>query len=236
MNNKKLMSAALLAAMIMSGANVFAAANYTVKQNPYQQPAYNMPPLQGKVVMVPAGVSIPACTNMVLSSEFLTVGQSVSIPITNNFYYNNTLIAPLGSSVNGTVIQAKKAGRAGINGQLMIKFTNIITPYGQMIPISGKIKTDDGTGLLVGGTKMDTTKAYAKDIAIGTGVGALAGVIMGPLSGGKAGKGTAMGTAVGATAGLAKSLWDKGIEVEIPAGSQIDIVMDQAVTFNPQRY
>lgn len=243
--NKKLLSAALTATMILSGACSFAAGNYSYQQqNPYAgqqtntygtQGTSTMQPLQGKVVMIPSGSCIPAMTNMVLSSEFLTIGQSVSIPVANNFYYNNTLVAPVGSSINGTVLQVKKAGRAGINGQLMIKFTNILTPYGQMIPISGKIKTDDGTGLLKGGTKMDTTKAYAKDIAIGSGAGAVAGLIMGPLSGGKVGKGTVFGTAVGATGGLAKSLWDKGIEVEIPAGSQIDIVVDQPITFSPSQ-
>lgn len=239
--NKKILSAALIAAMACSNVGVFAAANYQVQQaaNPYstytQQPSYNTQTLKGKVVMIPAGVSIPAMTNMVLSSESLSLGQSVSVPVCNNFYYSNSLVAPSGSSINGTVVQVKKAGRAGINGQLMIKFTNIITPYGQMIPISGHIKTDDGTGLLVGGTKADSAKEYAKDVAVGAGAGAVGGVVMGALSGGKVGKGAAYGTAVGAGVGLAKSLWDKGVDVEIPAGSQIDIVVDQPVTVTVQQ-
>ena len=58
---------------------------------------------------------------------------------------------------------------------------------------------------------------------------------MGALSGGKVGKGAAYGTAVGAGVGLAKSLWDKGVDVEIPAGSQIDIVVDQPVTVTVQQ-
>ena len=155
--------------------------------------------------------------------------------MSKNFYYNNTLVAPIGSSVNGTVIQVKKAGRAGINGQLMVKFTNIVTPYGQMIPISGKIQTDDGTGLIKGGTKMDSATDYAKDIAVGTAAGAVAGVIFGPLSGGKVGKGAAYGTAVGATAGLAKSLWDRGTPAVVPAGTEVNIVIDQQITFTPQQ-
>ena len=75
--NKKILSAALIAAMACSNAGVFAAANYQVQQaaNPYstytQQPSYNTQTLKGKVVMIPAGVSIPAMTNMVLSSESL---------------------------------------------------------------------------------------------------------------------------------------------------------------------
>ncbi len=249
--SKKVLSKALIITLAMSSASVFAAPNYSVQtQNPYVMPqnpyTYNQPqmyssqssslqPLQGSLIMIPAGACIPAMTNMPLSSETMMLGQNVSIPVSNNYYYNNTLVAPAGSSLNGTVIDVKKAGHAGVNGQLMVKFTNITTPYGQMIPISGVIKTDDGTGLLKGGTKMDTTKDYAKDIAVGSALGAIGGTIMGPLSGGKVGKGAALGTAVGATGGLAKSLWDRGAAVEIPAGSQLDVVVDQPITFQPQQ-
>ena len=234
MNNKtsKLLSAFVLASLLTTGTGIFSINNFSL---PAQANTTQMQPLQGKVVYVPSGTAFPATATMELSSENLSLGQSVCIALSNNFYYNNTLIAPIGSSVNGTVIQVKKAGRAGINGQLMVKFTNIVTPYGQMIPISGKIQTEDGTGLLKAGTKMDSAKDYAKDIAVGTAAGAVAGVIMGPLSGGKVGKGAAYGTAVGAGAGLAKSLWDKGEPATIPAGTAINIVLDQQITFTPQQ-
>ena len=227
---KKVVSTLIIASMLTVAAGSFDAFKQS-SANAAQQTA----PLQGKVVMIPSGTSIPATATMELSSENLSLGQGVSVAISNNFYYNNNLVAPVGSSVNGTVIQVKKAGRAGINGQLMVKFTNIIIPYGQMIPISGKIQTDDGTGLIKGGTKMDSATDYAKDIAIGTAAGAVAGVIMGPLSGGEVGKGAAYGTAVGAGAGLAKSLWDKGTPATIPAGTIINIVLDQQATFTPQQ-
>ncbi len=230
MKAKKAVSTLLLASLITIGAGSFDLYSYSAQAETQQ-----FTPLQGKVVYVPSGTSFPATATMELSSESLSLGQSVCIALSNNFYYNNTLIAPIGSSVNGTVIQVKKSGRAGINGQLMVKFTNIVTPYGQMIPISGKIQTDDGTGLIKGGTKAESATEYAKDIAIGTAAGAVAGVIFGPLSGGEVGKGAAYGTAVGAGAGLAKSIWDKGIPATIPAGSVINIVLDQQVTFTPQQ-
>ena len=234
MNNKtsKLLSAFVLASLLTTGTGIFSINNFSL---PAQANTTQMQPLQGKVVYVPSGTAFPATATMELSSENLSLGQSVCIALSNNFYYNNTLIAPIGSSVNGTVIQVKKAGRAGINGQLMVKFTNIVTPYGQMIPISGKIQTEDGTGLLKGGTKMDSAKDYAKDIAVGIAAAAVAGVIMWPFSGGKVGKGAAYGTAVGAGAGLAKSLWDKGEPATIPAGTAINIVLDQQITFTPQQ-
>ena len=229
-NNKKVISSLLIASMLTFGIGF---SNTTYFQN--TATAAQNSTLKGSIVTVPSGTVIPATAMMQLSSETLTLGQSVSLAVSNDFYCNNSLVAPVGSTINGTVIQVKKAGRAGVNGQLMIKFTNIVTPYGQMIPISAKIQTDDKTGLLKGATTADSVKEYSKDIAIGTAAGAVAGVIMGPLAGGKAGKGAAYGTAVGATAGLAKSIWDKGIPAEIPVGSVVNVVLDQQATFTQQQ-
>lgn len=189
--------------------------------------------LKGRVVTVPPGVGFPAVVSTPISSEYLTLGQPVSVTLGSDFYYNNCLIAPAGSTVSGTVTQVKKATHGTINGNLRLRFTEITTPYGTRIPISAQIRTNDGTGLLVGGTKMDSVKGYAKDIAIGTAMGALAGTIMGPLSGGAVGKGAALGTAVGAVGGLGKSIYDKGVDVIIPSGASIDLMVDQPITVNP---
>ncbi len=193
-----------------------------------------MPPLYGRVVTVPAGAAIPAATTMELSTETLQPNQYIALTLHQPFYYNNTLIAPAGSTVNGNVAEVKNAKRTGRNARLRIVFTNITTPYGQTIPITGYIKTDDNTGTLVGGTAMDTTKAYAKDLAIGAGSGAVLGVIGAAVSGGAIGKGAALMTAVGAGAGLAKSLWDKGGEIVIPANSQVEIMLAQPATVSVQ--
>ncbi len=228
MNRKKVLSALILSALILSNTtgNVFLCGAIAANNNYSQQ-------LRGKVITIPAGMSIPAMTTYELNSENLSLGQGVTINLPQNFYYGNNLVAPAGSVLNGNVISVKKAKRGGINGNLKVRFTNIVTPTGQMIPISGMIQTDDGTGLLKGGTAKDTTKAYAKDIAVGSAAGALAGVIISPLAGGKIGKGTALATAVGAGGGLAKSVWDKGINAVIPAGTQVNIVIDQPITYTP---
>lgn len=231
LRTKKILSSMLVASMITFGMGLTITDTFNVANANTTQ----IQPLRGKIVSVPIGTAIPTTATMELSSENLVQGQSVTATLSSNFYYDNALIAPLGSSMNGTVIQAKKAGRAGKNGQLMIKFTSIVTPYGQMIPISAKIQTDDGTGLLKGGTKMETAKDYAKDIAIGAASGAVAGVAMGPLAGGKAGKGAVYGTAIGAGLGLAKSFIDKGEPAIIPVGTVMNVVLDQQATFTQQQ-
>jgi hypothetical protein len=221
----------LIASMLVVGLGSFDF-NF-VSSEVFANNAFQLQPLKGQIVVVPSGTAIPACASMEISSETLQLWQNVTLALSNDFYYNNNLVAPLGSSINGTVINVKKAGRAGINGQILVKFTNIITPYGQMIPISGVIQTDAGNGLIKGGTKADSATDYAKDIAAGSAAGALTGVVFGPLSGGKAGKGAALGTAVGAGLGLAKSLWDRGTPAVIPVGTSVNVVLEQQATFMP---
>ena len=123
-----------------------------------------------------------------------------------------------------------------MNGKLCIRFTQIYTPYGTQIPISAVIKTDDNTGVLIGGTKLDVTKEYAKDVTAGVAAGAISGLVFGALAGGNVGKGAALGTAVGAGGGLAKSAWDKGNDVEIPANATIDLMLTQPITVSSSSY
>lgn len=234
----------LLAALLITGTSVFAASNYNYTQNTpaplyqpnyYQQNNYNINngTLRGSVVTVPAGQQFKTVVTTPLSSQTLSLGQTVTLALGSDFYYGNNLIAPAGSSVTGTVLEVSKAKHGSMNGKLLVRFTQIITPYGIQIPISAVIKTDDNTGVLLGGTKLDVTKEYTKDIVAGTGAGALSGVVFGALAGGNVGKGAALGTAVGAGGGLVKSIWDKGNDVEIPANASIDLILTQPITVNP---
>ncbi len=257
MSKKTARNLSLLLLASMASTNLsFAASNYQFQQ-PQPQPQYqqNYYPsnsgqcygqapsqnngqktLKGRVVTVPAGANLSAVASTPISSEFLTLGQPVSVVLGSDFYYNSTLIAPAGSTVMGNVTVVTKAKHGSMNGSLKLRFTEITTPYGVRIPISAVIKTDDGTGLLKGGSKADVAKAYAKDVAIGSVVGALAGTIMGPLSGGAVGRGAALGTAVGAVGGLGKSVYDKGVDVNIPCNAAIDLYIDQPITVNPSGY
>lgn len=204
-------------------------------QNDYQD--VNQSTLKGNVIMIPAGTAMNATLTAQLSSSTAAVGQSVTMSLQKDFYYDNKLIAPAGSTVQGTVIEANKAKHGSMNGKLSVRFNQICTPTGMTIPISAVIRTDDSSGVLVGGTKKDVTKEYAKDLAAGSAVGALSGLVFGSLaSGDKLGRGVALGTAVGAGGGLAKSIWDKGNDVEIPAGASVDLILTQPATVSSMSY
>ena len=204
------------------------------QQNYYpKSPSGNAQTLKGRVVTVPAGQAMPVVSTTAISSQNAYAGQVFSIALASDFYYNGALIAPAGSSVVGNVIEVVKAKRGSMNGKLCVRFNQIVTPYGLQIPISAVFKTDDKSGVLVGGTKVDVAKEYGKDMVVGSAAGALSGVVFGALAGGDVGRGAAIGTAVGAGGGLVKSVIDKGNDVEIPAGSSFDIVLTQPITVAP---
>ena len=186
--------------------------------------------LQGNVIMVPANTAFMASAMTPLSSQTARLGDSVTFYLGSDFYYGNNLIAPAGSKINGMVLLAKKGGLANRSGKIQVKFTNIVTPTGQMIPVSARIQTLDGTGVLKAGTAKDAAVEYAKDTGIGAATGAVLGTAMGALSGGSVGKGAIYGTAVGGGMGLIKTVFEKGGNVEIPQNAQMNIVIDQPIT------
>jgi hypothetical protein len=250
MNTRNIKNISLIMMAVLAGTSAsFAASNFSYQPAPtpkVQQPMYQQNyypqqanqynknnPLQGRVITVPPGASFQGVVSTPISSEYMTMGQPVNVTLGSDFYYSGNLIAPAGSTVTGTVTQACKAKHGSRNGKLKIKFTEITTPYGARIPISAVIRTADGTGVLVGGTNKDVAKEYAKDIGVGAGAGALTGLIGSAISGGEKGKGTAIMTGIGAGAGLIKSVYDKGVDVTIPANARVELQIDQPITVNP---
>jgi len=242
--NKKFISSLMLLSLISMN-SAFAKSNFSYEQTqvqPVQNQGYQpMPynyntPLKGSVVSVPAGANFPAMLTGELSSATAATGQAVSMALNKDFYYNNKLIAPSGSVVNGTVVEVTHAKHGSLNGKICVRFTQIVTPMGTQIPISAIIKTEDNSGVLTAGTKMDVTKEYAKDLAVGSAAGALSGLVFGALAGGSVGRGVALGTAVGAGGGLVKSVVDKGEDVVIPANSSLELVLTQPITAAASNY
>ena len=205
--------------------------HYPVPVNQYKAQGYNDPDqLRGNVVMVPANTSFPAIVATPISSETANVGDSVTFYLSSDFYYGGKLIAAAGSKVNGTVIVVKRGGMANRNGKVQIRFSHIVTPTGQIIPITASVQTSDGTGVLKAGTAKDAAKDYIKDTVIGAGAGAALGTAMGALSGGRVGKGAIYGTAIGGGMGVIAALMERGGDIDIPQNVEMNIVLDQPVT------
>ena len=205
--------------------------HYPVPVNHYQSQGYNnSDQLRGNVVLVPANTSFPAIVATPISSETANVGDGVTFFLDSDFYYGGKLIAAAGSKVNGTIISVKRGGMASKNGKIQIRFSHIVTPTGQIIPITASVQTDDGSGVLKAGTVKDSALSYAKDTVIGAGVGAALGTALGALSRGGVGRGAIYGTAIGGGMGIIAALMERGGDIDIPQNVQMNIVLDQPVT------
>ena len=212
---------------ILCANTVFSATNYSYDISTKQYSS-----LQGSVTYVPVGTKTSAILSQTLDSKTLSEGTSVYATLNKDFSYNSINIAPAGSTINGTVVKCKKAGIGNRNGQIQVRFTNIRTPQGYNIPVSAMIATTDGTGVLKGGSKLDSAKDYGKNAAIGAAGGAILGTAMGPLSGGEVGRGAVYGTAVGGGLGLLNAARQSGEDVVIPANAVVEIYFDQPITIS----
>lgn len=204
-------------------------------QQGYQQPSYQAP-LQGRVVTAPAGSYVTGTLTSPVSSEFARVGDRFTATLGSDLAAGGSVILPAGSQLEAQVVSVTKAGRAGRNGELDIRFTSAIMPNGQRIPMSARIQTEDGTGLIKGGTTAGRIGKAALKTGLGAGLGAALGTAMGPLSGGEVGRGAIYGTAIGGGVGALAAAWQKGADAVLPGGQPLNIVLDQPLTITPPAY
>lgn len=195
--------------------------------------AQGFAPLQGYVVTVPAGTYAQAALQAPLSSETARAGDRFNVTLSSPLMSGGAVALPAGTMIEGQVISVTTAGRAGRNGQLDVRFTSALSPSGQRIPLSARLQTEDGTGILKGGTGKSRALNATKRAAGGAAAGALFGTVMGALSGGEVGRGAVYGTAVGSGLGAAYAGIKKGVEAMLPAGQPVNIVLDAPVTTSP---
>ncbi len=190
----------------------------------------NLPPLQGRVVTAPAGSFLSASLQTPVSSETARVGERFNAILGNDLAAGGQIVLPAGSQLEAQVLSVTPAGRAGRNGELDIRFTAAMLPNGQRVPLSGRIQTEDGSGLIKGGTATGRLGRAAVRTGVGAGLGAALGTAMGPLSGGRVGRGAVYGTALGSGLGALAAAAQKGNEAVLQSGQALNVVLDQPLT------
>ena len=190
-------------------------------------------PLQGYVVTAPPGTVVSATFTTPISSEYARVGDRFNATLGSAIASGTNVILPAGSQMEGQVVMVKAAGRTGRNGELDIRFTSATLPNGQKVPLSARIQTDDGTGIIKGGSTGGRVGRAAVTTGVGAGLGAALGTAMGPLSGGHVGRGAIYGTVLGAGMGALGSAWQKGKPAVVETGEPVNIVLDQPLTTSP---
>ncbi len=216
---------------------------------PAQPYAPYMPLLAGRVSTVAAGTMINACLKNTVDSSMSRQGEYVEAMVSQPIYTGGSEVIPASSRLIGqlTNVVPAKSFQFGANGKIEIKFTQLVTPSGQQIPLAGSV--DTSLIKLTGGSEVERASKNAISTVVGAGSGAALGTAVGAIveatSGGRKGKGrkgqapamtatmgTVVGTAIGGGAGLVAAGMRKGTDVRIAAGTELPIRVDQTFQIN----
>jgi len=225
--------------------------NYSTQPNgaPYGQPpgGYH----QGRVAYAPAGMTMNITLSSGISTTVAKAGDTIQANLSQPLVLGDSTI-PAGSVLEGTVTDASAGKMLERSGSLGIKFNRIRTPDGVETPISAHLVgaigkyANNGKDEIRGETWKSKVGQGAIRTGVGAGAGAALGTAVGAIAGGMAGgpffgahmaaagagAGAWSGAAIGGTVGLADSvLLRKGKDVNVPAGTAMELQLDQAVSF-----
>jgi hypothetical protein len=194
-----------------------------------------------KTYTVPAGTKVLLQLRSGINTKSAKTGDGVYLASTFPVVLGNRVMIPAGVYVQGTVDRVVRAGHVKGKSELDMHFTSMIFPNGTVVEIPGIVNSlpgadkqtvkDDGEGTVQQNPDKGRNAGETAKIAIPTGatVGAIGGLADGhPLAGGIAGIGAGL-----AAAGLV-SLFTRGADVNIPNGTQVEMVLQRPLVLEEQ--
>ncbi len=189
--------------------------------------------IQKKTYTVPAGTKVLLQLRSSVNTKSARVGDGVYLSSAFPVVVGNHVMIPTGVFVQGMVDRVVRAGRMSGKSQLDMHFTSIIFPNGSVVEIPGVVsglpgasKQDvkNGEGTIEQDKDKGRNAGKTAAIALPTGatVGSIAGISSGhSLAGGLGGLGAGL-----ATVGLV-TLFTRGADVSIEAGTQVEMVLQR---------
>ncbi len=168
----------------------------------------------GQLVTVAPGALLRVRINRGLDSNHLAIGTPFDGTVLSDVAADGQIAIPRGASVQGVVVDSKKAGVLKGGGELSLQIDNVMLG-GVSYPVASDIWEREG------GSKT------ARTVNSALGLGAL-GAIIGGVAGG--GAGAAIGAGVGAGAGVAGSAASGGGRVIVPPEAVLSFHLAQPVT------
>jgi hypothetical protein len=184
--------------------------------------------------IVPTGTKVLLQLNSAINTKSARPGDGVYLTSIFPVVVGNRVMIPTGVYVQGVIDRVVRGGRVKGKSQLDMHFTSMIFPNGSVVEIPGMVNTlpgarnqtvkNDGEGTIEQDGDKGRNAGETAKIAIptGAGVGTIGGASTGhPIEGGLAGLGAGL-----ATVGIV-SLFTRNADVEIPSGTQIEMLLQQ---------
>jgi hypothetical protein len=201
---------------------------------PVATPSQTATQAQPATYTVPVGTKVLLQLRNSIDTRSAQAGDGVYLASTFPVVVGNRVLIPVGVYVQGVVDRVQRAGRFHGKAQLDMHFTTIVFPNGSVAEIPGIVNSvpgaskqtvkKDGEGTIEQNSDKTRNAGKVAEVAIPTGgaVGAIGGVADGhPIAGGLTGI-----AAGAATAGIV-SLFTRGADVNIPAGTQVEMVLQR---------
>jgi hypothetical protein len=170
-------------------------------------------------VVVPAGTTLTVRLGEPVGSKISTTGQTFRATLAHDITVDGSPVIPRGSSVTGTVVDAKPLGRFKGGALLELRLTSItVQGTEQRIQTAAMTSEEKGKG---------------KRTAVMTGGGGALGAIIGGIAGG--GKGAAIGAAAGAGAGVGGAAFTGNKEIVFPAESALSFKLRSPLEVTPRQ-
>lgn len=203
---------------------------------------YNGQPLQGHVSYVPVGTVIDIALTSPIDSAVSKPGDIFNAKLYSPMSYDNNVVLPVNTTLEGQVVGADKSGLAGKSGIVTLRLTAAVTPEGVRYPLSAIITADqsdkklvhEDNGNLKGRTTSKTVGSGVVRAATWTAGGTLLGICFAPIVLGSVGAGAIAGVATGGAVGLGSNLWRKGKDVKIPSGTRLKFALDQPMAMSSE--
>jgi hypothetical protein len=192
-------------------------------------------PVEYPQVQAPASFVIPAGTRvlMKLTSPLHTTsgenGSGVYVEVQQPVVVGNQVVIPQGSKVKGTVVGEKRPGRIKGRAQFHFRFEQLILPDNRVLAIDGKLLSLPGSARnrrVSGDGTVEPVDQIDHDVATlatGAGGGALGGLLINTRTAGT-------GAAIGGALALGKILFTRGDEINLPAGTDVEMVLEGDVS------
>lgn len=169
-------------------------------------------------VTVAEGTKVHVTLSTPVSSETSQPGDSLTATTTTPVLAGGRVAIPEGSVIRGEVTDVVPATKglkvSEKGGAVALSFTKVTTPQGDSSPISASL------------VSAASSKGKTAGIIGGSAAG---GALLGKILGGST-KDAAVGAVVGGGIGTAIAAGTKGKKLEIPAGSDLVITLDQPLT------
>jgi hypothetical protein len=166
--------------------------------------------------------------NQTISSESARVGDQFSTTVVDPIYAGGREVIPAGSSIVGQVRNVKRASRQSKAGTIEVHFVSLRLPTGITRAINGDLTDVMSDNINADNEGEVSGNSATKRNVVFIGGGAATGALIGAIAGG--GKGAGIGAGVGAGLGIAGSLFSKGHEAVVKAGTEFGVVLNRSLT------